>query len=144
MVNKHGVFVTLYQNSRLRGCIGQFQSSLSLEKLVSLVAIQAGTEDPRFPPLKLTELNSIKIEISVLSACKKINHWQEIKLGKQGVLIKKGNISATFLPQVAQETGWTLEEFLEHLCRDKAGLSQDCYLDPQTEIFVYDVKILQE
>ncbi|HUU53606.1 MAG TPA: AMMECR1 domain-containing protein, partial [Armatimonadota bacterium] len=35
--------------------------------------------------------------------------------------------SGVFLPQVAEETGWSRDELLSHLCREKAGLSADAW-----------------
>ena len=50
--------------------------------------------------------------------------WQEIELGRHGILLQKGDAGAVFLPQVAPEQGWTLEETLTHLAL-KAGLNPD-------------------
>jgi len=134
---KLGVFVTLKKNGQLRGCMGNFYPETPLWQTVQKQAIIAATEDPRFPPVTQDELNQLEIEISVLSKPEKIDDWRQIKLGKHGVIIRRGLHSGTFLPQVARETGWDLETFLSVLCQQKAGLSADCYQDPATEIFVY-------
>jgi AMMECR1 domain-containing protein len=55
-------------------------------------------------------------------------------------LIEKEGRRGVFLPQVAGETGWNLEEFLENLCLEKAGLPKDCYKDPKTNIYVFRVQ----
>jgi len=73
-----------------------------------------------------------------------INDWKKIRLGKQGVVIQQGFNSGTFLPQVAEETGWDLEQFLTALCTEKAGLSADCYRDPQTKIYVFEAEVFEE
>ena len=138
-----GVFVTLWQDGRLRGCIGEFVSREPLYKLVQKKAIDAAIHDPRFYPLCADDLRSVRIEISVLSPCRKINDWQKIKLGRDGVLLKNGAHAATFLPQVATETGWGLTEFLNHLCL-KAGLSDDAYLDRNTLFYTYSAQVFQE
>ncbi len=141
---KLGVFVTLRKDGHLRGCIGEFEPKEPLYKLVQAKAIDAAVNDPRFQPLQYDELDSIKIEISVLSPREKIDDWRKIELGKHGVMIKKGLRGGTFLPQVADETGWDLEEFLSHLCQSKAGLPSDCYKDPDTEIFIYTAQVFEE
>jgi len=114
---KRGVFVTLKRNGQLRGCIGQFFSQKPLYQEVADMAISAAVHDSRFSPLQYNELGSIKIEISVLSPMRKVNSLEEIELGKHGVYLKYGARTATFLPQVATETGWSREERKKRACR---------------------------
>lgn len=141
---KRGVFVTLTKQGQLRGCMGIFSPQTPLWQTVQNQVIIAATEDPRFPPVTQAELDQLTIEISVLSPPRKINHWRQIKLGQEGVIIRRGPYSGTFLPQVAQETGWDLETFLSILCQQKAGLPANAYRDPATEIFVYTTEIFSE
>jgi len=140
---KRGVFVTLRKNSQLRGCIGLVESRLPLYRGVIEMARAAALDDPRFLPVQETELPDLEYEISILSPLKKINNPQEIILGKHGVKIQQGTKSGLFLPQVAEETGWSLEEFLSHLCQDKASLASDCWKDSLTEIYVFTVQIIK-
>lgn len=139
-----GAFVTLRKHGELRGCIGEFESKEPLYKAIQKIAIAAATQDFRFPSVKAEELENINIEISILTPKKKIDNWQEIKLGQHGVTIQKEFHSGTFLPQVATETGWTLEEFLSQLCSQKAGLPPDCYKDPTVNLFVFEALVFQE
>lgn len=141
---KLGAFVTLRKNGQLRGCIGEFEPRKPLYRVVQDKAIDAALHDPRFSPVSYKELKDIKIEISVLSPQQKIDDWQKIKLGKHGVVIRKGLRGGTFLPQVAEETGWDLETFLANLCSHKAGLSPDCYKDPSVKIFVFTAQVFSE
>lgn len=140
---KQGAFVTLKINNKLRGCIGQIiPGNKPLWQVVQNMAIAAATDDPRFKPAAKNELDKLDYEISILSVPKKINNWRDIKLGRHGVIVKKGRQSGVFLPQVAGETGWTLEEFLSHLCADKAGLAFDCYKnDPEVELLVFEAQV---
>lgn len=125
---KQGAFVTLRKDGKLRGCIGQIiLSEKALWQVVMDMAIAAATKDNRFSPVSKGELDDIDYEVSVLSVPKKINNWQDIELGKHGVILQKGSRSGVFLPQVAIETGWSKEEFLSQLCQQKAGLSPDCF-----------------
>jgi len=139
-----GCFVTLRNNHQLRGCIGLFEPKEPLYKVIQKMAIAAATQDPRFPPVTADELKEIKIEISVMSPKKKIDNWQGIKLGKQGVMIQKGPHAGTFLPQVATETGWSLEEFLSQLCTQKAGLPADAYKDPSVNLYTFEAQVFEE
>jgi pyruvate formate lyase activating enzyme len=126
----------------LRGCIGRFEPDIPLYEVIVEMAIAASQKDHRFSPVTKSELDEIDIEISVLTPMKKIDSISEIELGKHGIYIKSGYIGGTFLPQVATETGWTLEEFLGHCARDKAGLSYDGWKD--ADIYTYEAIIFSE
>jgi AmmeMemoRadiSam system protein B/AmmeMemoRadiSam system protein A len=137
-----GAFVTLKIDGVLRGCIGRFISSDPLYELVKASALSSAFEDPRFPPLTMSDYDKIEIEITVLGPLRKINNINEIVLGKHGIYIKKDFRSGTMLPQVATEYGWTVEQFLGYTSRDKAGLGWDGWKD--AEIFIYDGMVLEE
>jgi AmmeMemoRadiSam system protein B/AmmeMemoRadiSam system protein A len=137
-----GAFVTLNKYGSLRGCIGRFIADEPLYKVVQEMAIAAATQDYRFPTVEPEELKNIDIEISVLTPLKKIKSIDEIKLGRDGIYIKKGNRSGTFLPQVADETGWTKTEFLGHCARDKAGIGWDGWKD--ADIYTYQAIVFSE
>ncbi len=137
-----GAFVTLRKKGKLRGCIGSFNPDIPLYKVVQEMAVSAASKDYRFSPVTPDELDKIDIEISVLTPLKKINSTDEIKLGRDGIYLKKGYHSGTFLPQVATETGWNLEEFLGHCARDKAGIGWDGWTD--ADIYTYEALIFSE
>lgn len=139
---KAGAFVTLKIDGTLRGCIGSFEPRVPLYKVVQEMAIASSTQDSRFQPVTEKELHSIHIEISVLTPMRKIKDIGEIQLGKHGIYIKKGISGGTFLPQVAAETGWSLDEFLGHCSRDKAGIGWNGWKD--ADIFTYEALIFEE
>ncbi len=139
-----GVFVTIHNSGQLRGCIGIIESDESIYKTVEEMAIEAATQDPRFEPINEYELKDIDLEVSVLTPKRRVKSVDEIELGTHGVIVKKGFASGVFLPQVATETGWSRKEFMEHLCEGKAGLSKDAYLDPKTEIYVFEAQVFGE
>ncbi len=139
---KCGAFVTLYKDGHLRGCIGHFGNDTPLYHIIEEMAKAAAFQDPRFMPILLYELENISIEISVLSPLKRIHNINEFDYGKEGIYISKGRLSGTFLPQVAQETNWTKEEFLGHCARDKAGLAWDGWKD--AELYTYEAIIFKE
>lgn len=120
-----GVFVTLTEYGHLRGCIGHFGEDVPLGRLTEEMARAAAFEDPRFRPVTEDELSDIELEISVLTPLKRITDISQFDYGRQGIYIKKGGRSGTFLPQVAKEVNWTKEEFLGHCSQDKAGLGWD-------------------
>lgn len=141
---KRAVFVTLFKNQGLRGCIGHLEAHQPLVEAVTEMAISAAVDDNRFLPITLDELPKIKIEISVLSPMEKISDPSQIRIGEHGVIIKKGNCGGTFLPEVAEHFNYNLENFLSSLCDQKAGLSADCWRDPKTEIYIFTTQKIKE
>ena len=137
-----GAFVTLKEDGKLRGCIGNFQPSQPLYETVQSMAIASATQDYRFNKVTPDELDKIEIEISVLTPMRKINSIDEIELGKDGIYIKKGSHAGTFLPQVATETGWSKEEFLGHCAQDKAFIGWDGW--KTADIYVYQALVFSE
>lgn len=143
LTQKCGVFVTLTIDGALRGCIGYIMGDKPLYELVYDVAKKSAFEDPRFYPLTEEELDSIEIEISVLSPPKRIHSIDEIKVGEHGLIIQKGPFHGLLLPQVATKYNWTVKEFLEHTCL-KAGLSKNEWKDPQTKIEIFTADVFSE
>ncbi len=137
-----GVFVTLNLDGRLRGCIGRFTASSSLQSTIRQMALSAAFDDPRFPALSRKEAPHVEIEVSVLSPLKRIASLDEFKLGRDGIYMIKGYNHGTFLPQVATETGWTTEEFLGHCARDKAGIGWFGWKD--AELYTYQAEVVKE
>jgi len=139
-----GAFVTLRKHAALRGCIGRFTTEdldLPLYQVVSQMAVAAATQDNRFLPVQANELDELEYEISVLSPLRKIDNWQKIEIGKHGVQVQQGSHSGVFLPQVATENNWGLEEFMGNLCQNKAGLSRDAWKTSQVDLYIFTAQI---
>ncbi len=139
-----GAFVTLNKNHQLRGCIGHMAEDLPLVQTVSTMALQAAFSDRRFSQLRQDELDDIEIEISVLTPYTRVEGPESIVIGRDGVLIRDGRSSAVYLPQVAPEQGWNVDETLDHLCR-KAGLSQNTWRTSKTmEFYTFQAIVFSE
>jgi MEMO1 family protein len=142
---QEGAFVTITKHGELRGCIGHIIGDQPLIKTVRDMAIAAASQDPRFAPVKAEELKDIEVEVSVLSKPQKISDPAQIKLGTHGVIISRGPFNkGVFLPQVATETGWGLEQFMGELCSQKAGLPRDCWKDPKTTVETFTADVFSE
>ena len=132
---RFGVFITLKQYGQLRGCIGCLESEDPLYDTLAKTAIKSATQDYRFSPISPDELESITYECSILSKPTTIQHYNEIVIGTHGIIVKKYNKSAVYLPKVASEQGWDLDTTLTQLCL-KAGLTADDWKsDCQFEVF---------
>ena len=114
-----------------------------LYKTVIKMAMAAATQDNRFPPVQPEELESIHIEISVNTPLKLVSRPDEIVLGRHGVVVVQGYRQGVFLPQVATETGWDKEEFLQNLCTHKAGLPPDAYKG-DAKLYVFESIVFEE
>lgn len=123
-----GVFVTLKKQGRLRGCIGTIPPVKPLLQAVSDNAVNAAHFDRRFQKVVEDELKELTVEVSVLTPPEPIDDWRKIVLGKHGILLGKAGGRAVYLPQVAPEQGWTLEETLIHLSM-KARLGESGWRD---------------
>ena len=153
LLQPRGVFVTLTTqqagDKMLRGCIGYPEPQLPLVEATISAAISAATRDPRFPPISLTELDDILIEISILTLPSLINvkkateYPKHIKIGRDGLIVERGMYKGLLLPQVPIDWNWNAEEFLAHCC-EKAGLLSDAWLLPGIKISKFSCILIQE
>jgi len=118
--NRAGAFVSLHKHQALRGCVGFVTPSDCLYKTVMEAARAAALHDTRFRPVSPDELDSLEIEISVLSGFQEAKA-SDIQVGAHGLMVSRGNARGLLLPQVAVERNWTALQFLNETCR-KAGL----------------------
>ena len=121
-----GAFVTLQQKGQLRGCIGEIFPRRPVFEAVIEQAVNAAVNDPRFKPVSPREVPGLHIEISVLTPPRPVDSWKDIEIGRHGMILNKRGRQALFLPQVAPEQGWGIEETLTHLAM-KAGLPPDAW-----------------
>ncbi len=141
-------FVTLKIAGQLRGCIGNLEPVGPLWQGIRDNAINAAFNDYRFSPLSPEELSAVHLDISILSQAQPLAYQDpeelplKLRPGVDGVILRDGRRSATFLPQVWQQLA-TAEQFLEHLCL-KAGLRGDVWRQKKLEIFTYQVQCFEE
>ena len=148
-----GVFVTintvLHGEKELRGCIGYPYPTSPLVEAVIDSAINAATEDPRFEPLTLEELDRVVFEVSVLTPPEPVEtknpkeYVSKIKVGEDGLIVERGPYKGLLLPQVPVEWGWCEEEFLCQCCM-KAGLPPDTWLTKDAKIYKFKAIIFDE
>lgn len=145
---KRGCFVTLNKNNNLRGCIGYILPIMPLYQAVIDNAYSAAYSDPRFSPVSENEIKDIHIEISVLTVPEKLDYKDGNDLlnklipDQDGLIIKKGFYSSTFLPQVWEQLP-DKKDFLAHLCM-KAGLSPDEWQNGKLEVETYKAEAFEE
>lgn len=143
-----GVFVTLKTMGNLRGCIGYPYPDLPMGKALVDAAIQAATQDPRFPRVASREMDHIEVEVTLLSEPELLrvapaDRPKSIKIGRDGLIIERGLYRGLLLPQVPVEQRWGPEEFLEGCCM-KAGLMPDMWVDDRTTVYTFTGQIFAE
>lgn len=141
-------FVTLKKQGHLRGCIGSLVTDTPLRENVRQNAIHAAFHDPRFPPLTRKEFDRIDIEVSILTAPAALSYTdsddllERLRPGNDGVILRKGHASATFLPQVWKQLP-RCQDFLSHLCL-KAGLAAQAWRQGELAVETYQVQYFRE
>ena len=133
-----GCFVTLTNKGRLRGCIGTFQPHHPLAEMIAEMG-RAAARDPRFFMDRITpaELDELTVEVSVLSPLEETTEPERLQIGVHGIYIVSGGQSGCFLPEVATDMGWSVEQFLSQCCQGKAGLPPTAWKDPGTKVYLF-------
>jgi AmmeMemoRadiSam system protein A len=140
-------FVTLTEAGQLRGCIGTLSAVRALRDDVDRNAVNAAFRDPRFMPLSSDELDTVHVEVSVLSEPEFMQFTSEadalaqLRPGVDGVIFSSGCRQATFLPQVWESLP-EVHDFMAHLKR-KAGLPSD-FWGPDVTLARYQVRKFKE
>ena len=140
---KSGVFVSIYVDGTLRGCIGHIEDDKPLSEIIAQMAVAAATKDPRFLPLTEDEFDHLTFEISVLSPFEAVKDPEEIIIGEHGLFIEAENARGLLLPQVAERYQWTPDEFLRETCK-KAGLPEDAYTREEVKISKFSAFVITE
>lgn len=146
---KTGVFVTLYKDNKLRGCIGYTEPIFPLWQATIKAALGAAFEDPRFPNLEKTELDKVRIELSVLTPPELIEvkdpnkYLDKIEIGKNGLMVEYSYCKGLLLPQVATEYNWDVPTFLCNTCR-KAGLPMEMWHNLKCKVYRFEAKVFKE
>lgn len=144
VLNEHlGAFVTLTELGELRGCVGYIFSEDDLIKTIYNAARQAAFHDTRFSPLRQYEVEVIQIEISVLSEPFKMKSYDEIELGKHGLILNDAGGRALLLPQVPVEHELNRDEFLNALCQ-KAGIKSSLWKERLLNIDMFTADVFSE
>lgn len=143
-----GSFVTLTKHGQLRGCIGNIAPRLPLYQAIIENARAAALHDYRFDPVKPAELGELEIEVSVLTEPKSLSFASpddllaKLRPNVDGVILKLGFHSATFLPQVWEKIPDKVA-FLDQLAQ-KAGAARGAWRESGTKVEVYQVEAFEE
>ncbi len=144
-----GCFVTLHKRGELRGCIGFTKPIMPLFEQIIAATKAAAFEDPRFEPLVAEELKDLHIEISILTKPELIkagsqqDYFDNIQVGRDGLIIQTNGHSGLLLPQVAKEYHWTPKQFLDAVS-EKAGLDMDAWKHKESKVYKFKAEVFGE
>jgi AmmeMemoRadiSam system protein A/AmmeMemoRadiSam system protein B len=115
-----GVFVSLKMNGQLRGCIGTIAATTgSIAQEIIRNAIESGTEDPRFEPVKADELEDIEYSVDVLGPAEPIKDKTELDPVRYGVIVSHKGRRGLLLPNLE---GVDTVDFQLSIALSKAGI----------------------
>lgn len=143
LATDYGAFVSLHKGDELRGCIGTCFPTRPLYQTVIEMTEAAASRDHRVPPISRDELSDVSIEISVLSPLQLVRDPLSLEVGKYGLHMASGEHRGVLLPQVATQHGWDMGTFLCQACL-KAGLPQNAWKWPETEVMGFTALIIKE
>lgn len=141
-------FVTLTEMGSLRGCIGALEPYQPLVEDVQEHAVAAALHDYRFGPVGPDEIPHLHIEISYLTMPQPLTYASPEELPGRlrpnidGVILKDGYHSATFLPQVWEKIP-DPPHFLSQLCQ-KMGAPSDLWKRQMLQVLTYQVQEFHE
>lgn len=123
MRNRSGVFVTLYKDNNLRGCIGTIEPNKSnIAEEIIHNAVSSAKYDPRFPSVQPSELNQLVYSVDILGEKKEIASVDELDPARYGVIVSSGQRRGLLLPRLE---GIDTAEDQIAIALIKAGLDPD-------------------
>lgn len=95
-----GVFVSLHKNGELRGCIGTISPCTeNVATEIIALAIEAGTRDPRFSPVRERELADLEYSVDILSKAEPAT-LKDLDAKRFGVIVTSGHKRGLLLPNL--------------------------------------------
>ena len=137
-----GAFVTIHCRGDLRGCLGRLDTDQPLAHTVVQLAASVSDSDPRFDPVRPGELETLDVEISVLTPDREVASIADVEVGRHGLIVEQGGRRGLLLPQVATEYGWDAQTFLSHTCL-KATLPADAWRQG-ARILIFEAQVFGE
>lgn len=120
---KAGVFVTLEKGEELRGCIGTFlPASENIAEEIIRNSIAAGTEDNRFLPVQINEIDLLSITVSILSRPEEVAGLEDLDPRRYGVIVEspKTKRRGLLLPDLP---GINTPDKQVEICMQKGGIA---------------------
>ena len=122
-----GVFVSLYKDGALRGCVGTISPTTeNIAREIIQNAVSAGLRDNRFEPVSEEELPYLKYKVDVLAAPEPIAGPEELDVVRYGVIVTSGHRRGLLLPNLDGVD--SVDEQIS-IARRKAGIPEGTPVD---------------
>ena len=117
-----GVFVSLHEDGRLRGCIGTIAPvTPCVAREIIDNGVSASSRDPRFNPVEPEELDKLVYSVDVLEPPETISSPSQLDVKKYGVIVTKGHKRGLLLPNLDGVN--SVDEQIA-IAKQKAGIAQ--------------------
>lgn len=121
LTQRAGAFASVHIGDRLRGCIGTTApTAKSVAWEIVQNAVSACSRDPRFPPVRPSELDSLSYSVDVLGEPEPIHLPSQLDVKRYGVIVSCGSRRGLLLPDL--EGVDTVEQQID-IARQKGGIS---------------------
>ncbi len=106
-----GVYLSLAHGTRTRACVGSLTPlGGTLRATLRELARRVISDDPRHPPVRGEEMDSLAVLVSFAGPPEPIDDPMSIAPGREGLLISTTRGSIAFLPGEARTVSWALGE----------------------------------
>ncbi len=151
MSRKLPVFIKIdiHPTRTLRGSAGYTEKIMPLGSALVDVALSAAFRDPRFHPLRKSELKSVTVEVSILSETTHVNaddpskYPEHIAIGRDGIIVEKDSKKGVMLPQTAADMKLNPKTAMSFAAM-AGGLPADAWHDPKAKVFKFQAQVFSE
>lgn len=119
---KLGIFITLKKGKNVRGCYGAFShASTDIAAMLSEYLSGALTEDMRYKPLEISELESTEIIVTITSQPYAVADADSIDVLRYGIALACADgITAVYVPAEIKDTRFIQKKIKESECQISA------------------------
>ncbi len=140
---KHGIFLTIFVDDKLRGSLGYVDSEQCIMESVNELAKAVCDGSEKYPKLEKFELPYLSIQVNIFSALKQIYEKQEIKIGKHGLYVNHPEGEGLLFPQEAVDMDFDEVIFLNEVCH-KAGLPSFTWEDDECKVYTFETLVFSD
>jgi len=140
---KHGIFLTIYVDGKLRGSLGYVDSEQCVMESVTELAKAVCNGNDKYPKLEKYEIPYLIIQINIFSALKQIYKKEEIEIGKHGLYVNHPEGEGLIFPIQAVEMDFDEVIFLNEACH-KAGLPSFTWEDDECKVYTFETIVFSD
>ncbi len=142
LLEKKGLFVSIYKQGELRGCVGTILPVMPIWRACMENARSAAYKDPRFVPLAMHDLDHIIFEITLVDKPRPFSGTSQLEKGTHGLILTKGFRKEVFLPGSLKDLPNNIEEVFAGL-RAKADMNDDDH-DAREQWELFDAEVISD